>query len=108
MPGLYAQLADLIAANRPAALATAISGAVIGARLLVPGAGPPSGSIHPALDAQVATDARDLLAAGQNRTQAYPLEGETVEIFIETFPPPERLVIVGAVHIAIPLHRLGK
>jgi xanthine dehydrogenase accessory factor len=49
-----------------------------------------------------------LLADGRNGTRTYELEGETVSVFIETYPPPKRLLIVGAVHIAIPLHTLGR
>ncbi len=66
------------------------------------------GGIHPALDAAVAADARELLAAQRNETRVYELEGERAEIFIEVFPQPQRLFIIGAVHIAIPLHRLAK
>jgi xanthine dehydrogenase accessory factor len=108
MAGIYSQLAALIAANRPAALATVISGPLAGAKLLVPGMGAPLGSIHPALDAQLVTDARALLAAEYNAPHRYEVDGAPVEIFIETFPPPPRLIIVGGVHVAIPLHRLGK
>src|SRR5689334_16517813 len=108
MAGIYSQLAALLAANRPAALATAISGPLAGAKLLLAGDGLPIGTIHPALDEQIVADARALLAAEHNAPHQYALDGETVEIFIETFPPPPRLIIVGAVHVAIPLHRLGK
>ena len=48
-----------------------------------------------------------MLAEGRNGTLTYELEGDAVEIFIETFPPPRRLIIVGAVHVAIPLHTMG-
>ncbi len=108
MAGIYSQLAEVIAANRPAALATAISGPLAGAKLLVPGTGDPIGTIHPALDAQIVADARALLAAEHNAAHRYEVDGEPIEIFIETFPPPPRLIIIGAVHVAIPLHRLGK
>ncbi|HEY8801936.1 MAG TPA: XdhC family protein, partial [Candidatus Dormibacteraeota bacterium] len=30
------------------------------------------------------------------------------QIFVESFPPSPRIIIVGAVHTAIPLHRLAK
>lgn len=108
MAGIYSQLAALIAANRPAALATVISGPLAGAKLLVPGDGEAVGGIHPALDAQLVQDARALLAAEHNAPHRYEVDGDPVEIFIETFPPPPRLIIIGAVHVAIPLHRLAK
>jgi xanthine dehydrogenase accessory factor len=108
VPEVYDRLAEELAANAPAALATAITGDLAGAKLLLPGTGAPQGSIHPALDARIAADARELLDAGQNESRFYELDGTPVEVFIETFPRAQRLIIVGAVHVAIPLHRLAK
>jgi len=108
MAGIYSLLAEVVAANRPAALATAISGPLAGAKLLLVGDGVPVGTIHPALDLQIVEDARALLATEHNESHQYEVDGAPVEIFIETFPPPPRLIIVGGVHVAIPLHRLGK
>ncbi len=106
--GVYGRLAALLRAGQAAALATAISGPRPGAKLLVPASGDPMGGIAPALDAAVAADARRLLTAEQSHMQTYPSADETWEIFIESFPPPPRILIVGAVHTAIPLHRLAK
>ncbi|HYP40362.1 MAG TPA: XdhC family protein, partial [Chloroflexia bacterium] len=108
MPGTYSLLAELIAANKPAALATVISGPLIGSKLLVTGDGPSAGGIHPDLDPVIASDAWSLIAAERNETRTYELGGEQIQVFIETFPPPQRIIIVGAVHVAIPLHRLAK
>ncbi|HKP53585.1 MAG TPA: XdhC family protein [Chloroflexia bacterium] len=107
MSGAYSLLAELITHNKPAALATAISGGVIGAKLVVSG-GNSVGSIHPTIDAQVVAGALELLNAERNETRSYELQGEQVEVFIEVFPPPQHLFIVGAVHVAIPLHRIAK
>lgn len=108
MSGTYSLLAELIRANRPVALATAISGPYAGAKMVVPGDGPPLGSIHPELDERAAEDALAMLADGKNGTLDYETGGETVQVFVESFPPPQRLIIVGAVHVAIPLHRLAR
>lgn len=108
MPGAYALLAELIQGNVPAALATAISGEQIGAKMVVPGDSPPIGSIHPGLDAQVAADALELLVSARNEVHSYEVGDERVDVFIEVFPRPQRLFIVGAVHVAIPLHLLAK
>jgi xanthine dehydrogenase accessory factor len=108
MAGIYSQLAEVVGAGRPAALATVISGPLAGAKLLLVGDGVPIGTIHPALDLQIVADARALLDAEHNASHHYEVDGEPVEVFIETFPPPPRLIIVGGVHVAIPLHRLGK
>jgi xanthine dehydrogenase accessory factor len=56
----------------------------------------------PALDERVAVDARELLATEKSETLPYdvPSTGQTVELFIETYPPPPTLLIFGAVHAA--------
>ena len=110
MTGIYSQLGELLRANAPVALATALSAPMLGAKILVKGSSADEqsvGSIHPDLDARIVHDALGLLAQGHNRALEYEIQGETIEVFIETFPPPRRLVIVGAVHVAIPLHRLA-
>jgi xanthine dehydrogenase accessory factor len=108
MPGIYSQLAQLIEANKPAAMATVVAGDRLGAKVLVSAAGIVAGSIHEAIDGKIAADALELLASEESETISYQIGDEQVEVFIETFPPPQRLVIVGAVHVAIPLHRLAK
>jgi xanthine dehydrogenase accessory factor len=108
MPGIYSLLAEFVRQNRPVAVATVVSGEKIGAKLLVPGDGETVGGIDPEIDASVAEDARGLLPDGQNRTLTYEIGGESIQVFIETFPPPQRLIIIGAVHVAIPLHRLAR
>jgi xanthine dehydrogenase accessory factor len=49
-----------------------------------------------------------MLRDDKNGTVTYKTKDSEVEAFIECFPPPERLVIIGGVHVAIPLHRLAK
>ena len=110
MPVNYSLVIELLKSNKPFALATALTEPLLGAKLLTPGSvdESPEGSIHPDLDARIAGDALAMLAEGRNGTLTYALEGQSVEVFIETFPPPRRLVIIGAVHVAIPLHSLGR
>jgi len=108
MPGVYSILAELVKANKPAALATIVVGEGVGSKLLVQSGGRLSGGLHPDIDSIVATDALELLAAERNETRTYNVGDKQVEVFIEVFPRPPRLFIVGAVHVAIPLHRLGK
>ncbi len=108
MAPIYPRLAELIRANKAVALATVVSGSLLGTKLLVFPQSEREGSIHLQIDRQVEEDARSLLLAEKNQVLVYDLHRERLEVFIECFPPPQRLVIIGAVHIAIPLHHLAK
>ncbi len=54
------------------------------------------------------TDMRDGATELQERTPDSELPRRDGEQFVEPFARPAHLVIVGAIHIAIPLHRLAK
>jgi xanthine dehydrogenase accessory factor len=58
----------------------------------------------PALDAALVMAAQEALEAGTSRT--VELGGRSV--FIEAFPSPSRLVVVGAVQVAMPLVRMAR
>jgi xanthine dehydrogenase accessory factor len=105
---MYSELTARLRAGEAASLATAIRGPRPGAKLLVPATGEPAGGIDPAIDAAVAADGRAMLAAGRSELREYASPAGDWAVFIQSFPPPPRLVIVGAVHTAIPLHRLAK
>jgi xanthine dehydrogenase accessory factor len=114
LDSIYALLADLVREGRAVSLATVVGTPAgpdsppIGAKLLIPGGSPPVGSIHPEVDERLAADARRLLAQERSEIVAHETTAGTIEVFIESFPPPQQLVIVGAVHVAIPLARLAK
>ena len=108
MAEIYETLKASLAQERPVALATLVGGAgPLGAKLLVFQDGATQGTLGSAqLDAQVAADARPIIWQGAAKTITYA--PEAAEVFIEAFPPPHKLVIVGAGHIAIPLTTFGK
>jgi xanthine dehydrogenase accessory factor len=110
---IYSSLADMVRQGRAVSLATVVKSeaaeAPVGAKLLLPGDGSQVvGSIHSELDGDIAGDARRLLGEERSETIAYRFSGGTIEVFIQTFPPPQQVVIVGAVHIAIPLSKMAK
>ncbi|MDI3340809.1 MAG: XdhC/CoxI family protein [Sphaerobacter sp.] len=110
MAGFYQELRDAIAADTPVALATVVAGGQVGAKLLVYEDGRRSGSLgDAALDEQVAADALAMLAEGRSETRTYQSGDETpAEVYIESYLPPRRMVIVGAVHTAIPLEKFAR
>ena len=115
MPELYERLKQAIAAEVPVALVTVTRGDGLGAKLLVGAdAGePPFGSLgDPELDRVVARDARAELDAGRSATRHYGPQGQArqdeVEVFIEAFAPPPRMLIFGAVDFTAALTRVAK
>src|SRR3954463_4075032 len=103
MPGIYSQLSQLISDNKPAALATVVGGERVGRKVLISTEGLIAGSIHPNIDENIVADALDMLKGEVSETRVYKVGNEDVDVFVETFPSPQRLIIVGAVHVAIPL-----
>lgn len=94
-----------IAAKKIFAAATILDGERIGAKLIVYPDGTTFGDLGDAeLNARISADARALIAAERSETRAY---GD-IEIFIEAYSPPPRLLIVGGVHTAIPMTHFGK
>ncbi len=114
MSGLYEELKGLLHEERGAALATVVRGEKnVGAKALVF----PNKTMHgtlgnEALDALVVEDAERAIWSGEAGTRTYAVEdlGEALafDVFIEGFPPPPTLIIVGAGHIAIPLVTFAK
>jgi xanthine dehydrogenase accessory factor len=107
------ELSKAIKAHAPVALATIVDGPGIGAKLLIRPDAPPLGGLgDPDLDRVVARDARGELAAGTTGVRHYGPHGEArervVSVFIESFAPPPRMLIFGAVDFTAALVRAAK
>ncbi|MFG3403939.1 XdhC family protein [Streptomyces sp. NPDC048142] len=107
-----AAVLDLIAADRPVAEATVLSGAAeTGARLVVRPAGTLGTLGTEGLDAAVTDDARGLLAQGRTGIQWYGAHGQRrmqeVAVFVRTYAPPPRMLVFGAIDHAAATARIG-
>ncbi|HMO55722.1 MAG TPA: XdhC/CoxI family protein [Roseiflexaceae bacterium] len=104
---IYETLKAALAAEAPVAVATIVGGdAPIGAKLLIRADGTTVGALPgDTPQAQIIADAQAMLLRGENGIRSYR---DDLQVFIETYPPPPTLLIVGAVHIAIPLVTFGK
>ena len=106
---IFDTLRQALALEQSAALATVIAGNQLGAKLLILPHGDPLGSLgDQALDTQVMADALMMLDAEQSAVRDYQAAAGAVSVLIESYPPPPHLVIVGAVHTAIPLTACAK
>ena len=112
----YPELAaviDDIRAGHPVAVATAVSGPVaLGARLTIR---PDSvcGTLGDrSLDASVSEQAKGMLAQGQTGMVHVGSHGEKLKdgqaVFVQSFAPPPRMLVFGAIDFAGAVARIGK
>ena len=95
--------------REPAVLGIGLAPAVLlGRKLAVLADGSTVGSIDPEVDRRVAVEASRLLQEGGTRVLAVPRGAGDATVYIEAFPRPLRLFIVGATHTAIALCRMAK
>jgi xanthine dehydrogenase accessory factor len=101
---IHENLLKAIEDERGALLATQMTGEKPGSKLLVNEDGSAAGQLFPdALNQAVRRDAESLLTSGEATSRSYEIDGESVDVYIESHLPPRRMVIVGAVHTAIHL-----
>jgi xanthine dehydrogenase accessory factor len=107
---IYEMLIAAITAEQPVAVATVVGGLEIaGAKLLAQPGGVTLGSLGAGLPEQVIIgDMLAMLARAESGIRSYATPVGDVQVFIETYPPPPTMFIVGAVHIAIPLVTFAK
>lgn len=110
---MYEILAEELRAERPVALATVIAGPEPGTKILSrPGADPIGSLGHPRLDTVVVRDSLAQLTAGITEVRHYGVEGEAredaVTVLVESFAPPPRMLVFGAVDFTGALVRAAK
>lgn len=112
MGGLYEEFRDRFKQEQGIAVATVVRGSAhVGAKMLIYPDGSSRGTLGSSqVDQQVLRDATQAIWSGAASIHKYASEEETqtIEVFIEGFPPPPELIIVGAGHIAIPLTTFAK
>lgn len=102
---IYPVVLECLAENQLVAIATVIAGRGLGNKMLVRPDGSTLGSLGSIdLDSQATARAQvQLRTKDINWTH---LAG--ADVFVDILPPPSRLIVIGAVHIAIPLVALAK
>jgi xanthine dehydrogenase accessory factor len=108
------EIAAAVERGEPVAVATVVSGpGQVGARRVIWGDGRSSGSLGTErLDAAVDDDARGLLAQGVTGIRRYGADGERLggelSVFVNSFAPPPRMYVFGAIDFAAAVARVGK
>lgn len=110
---IFDTLAHSLRERRPCALATIITGRGVRSKLLVAAGAKALGSLgNTEIDRIIERDALGELAAGSSSVRHYGSNGEAgeqdIQVFIETFAPPPRMIIFGAVGFTAALSRAAK
>jgi xanthine dehydrogenase accessory factor len=102
---IYQCLRDAIHAEQPVALATVLAGPDVGLQWLVrPDMPVVTASADDALNQIVVQHTLDMLNRDAQGVQTVADR----QIFVESYPPPPTLIMVGAVHIAVELTTFAK
>jgi len=109
----YGDIAPAVERGEPIAVATIVAGpGRLGARRVIwPGGA--AGSLGPArLDDAVDDDTRGMLAQGRTGVRHYGAQGERradeLSVFVNSFAPPPRMVVFGAIDFAGAVASIGK
>jgi xanthine dehydrogenase accessory factor len=108
------EIAAAVERGEPVAVATVVSGpGTVGARRVIWADGRGSGSLGSRrLDDAVDDDARGLLAQGATGIRRYGADGERLggelSVFVNSFAPPPRMYVFGAIDFAAAVARVGK
>lgn len=106
---IYPALKICIEENQLAVVATVIAGSGLGNKLMMWSDGHTIGSLGSAtLDEKVQAWLQKQIAAQETTWTSFEIAGEPVNVFADVFAPVLRMVVIGAVHIAIPLVTLAK
>lgn len=106
MPGMkqLTALAKGLQEEELLARIVALAGPHAGRSLLLWADGRTRGGLgDPELDRQARAAGPELLAAQRSERRSLPAGGQEHDLFFEVLAPPPHLIIIGAVHIAIPL-----
>lgn len=109
MADLYTTFADAVKRGRLVGLATVLAGPGVGKKLLIWPKGETQGDLGAAeLNQQVVERAKEAFVAQQTERFTVTTAAGEIDVFLEIHAPLPKLIMIGAVHIAIPLVTFGK
>jgi xanthine dehydrogenase accessory factor len=104
---------EAVKAEDPVAVATVVAGPAerLGKRLVIWPDRVDGSTGSARLDGAVRDDARGLLDAGRNAMLHYGVDGqrrgEGLDVFVESFAPPPRMIVFGAIDFAAAVAQMG-
>ena len=109
---IYPALQSCLQENQLAAVATIIAGPGLGNKLMLWPDGRSLGNLGSTeLNSEVNSWVQQKIDVQENTWATFTLDEEkteTVDVFVDVFAPVSRMIVIGAVHIAIPLVTLAK
>jgi xanthine dehydrogenase accessory factor len=104
MADIFNTLVQRLEEEKLTALVTVIKGPSLGRKLLIYPDRNAMGDLgSKELNKQVIDHTIKLFKKLDSDRTSFTITGETNEVFVDMYPPPPKIYIVGAVHIAIPL-----
>ncbi len=105
---MYKTLEKNIRRNKITSLATIIDGENVGKKLLIYSDGTFKGDLGDLnLNQRVIELSKSVFEMQEPRRESIEIEGKLFDVFVDIFQPMPKMIIIGAVHIAIPLVTLG-
>ncbi len=106
---LFKRLLNCLKNEELVAMCTVLVGPGLGGKLLVWPDGQTMGGLGSAqLNRQVSGCAIELLKAQKSERRILTRDEQHIEVFIDVFSPSPKLIIIGGVHVAIPLIHFAK
>lgn len=105
---LYSELESRVRKGQLVVLATIVEGEGRGRQLLIQPGEPTLGDLGSShLNRSAATFGEQIATTFASTRKTFTLDSKPVDIFFDVLPPRPELIIVGAVHVAIPLVEFG-
>lgn len=101
---IFDELSACLDRHELVVLATIVEGVGTGRQMLIWPRGETFGDLGaPRLNQRAALFAEQIIPGQQSCRKAFRWDDREIDVFFDVYPPPAEIVVVGAVHVAVPL-----